>query len=108
MEKDILGDTYYVCQIINNMPLEQLYDCQQLINTYVNAVSKQSDSLIEKVVHILKDNRKEEKTRAYIYLSSIIINITLELEELELLEKYVIKNTELTAGEKHFLFYQIK
>ena len=73
MEKDILGDTYYVCQIINNMPLEQLYDCQQLINTYFNAVSEQSDSLIEKVVHILKDNRKEKKKQGHIYICQVLL-----------------------------------
>lgn len=108
MESIILSGAHQVCQIVNNMPMEQLWNCQEIISAYVNSLKGQPDNLVQKVVDILKENRKEEKVEAYIYLSSIIINITLESNELEVLERYIINTTELNAGKKHFLFYQIK
>lgn len=108
MESIILSGAHQVCQIVNNMPMEQLWNCQEIISAYVNSLKGQPDNLVQKVVDILKENRKEEKVEAYIYLSSIIINITLESNELEVLERYIVNTTELNAGKKHFLFYQIK
>lgn len=108
MEEIILNDACQVCQIINNMPLVQLSQCQDVINAYIEELKEQPNFLVEKVVAILKENRKYEKVEAFIYLSSIIINLTLDAEELVTLEEYVIQNKNLDAGEKHFLFYQIK
>ena len=106
MEEIILNDACQVCQIINNMPLVQLSQCQDVINAYIEELKEQPNFLVEKVVAILKENRKYEKVEAFIYLSSIIINLTLDAEELVTLEEYVIQNKNLDAGEKHFLFYQ--
>ncbi len=102
MESIILSGAHQVCQIVNNMPMEQLWNCQEIISAYVNSLKGQPDNLVQKVVDILKENRKEEKVEAYIYLSSIIINITLESNELEVLERYIINTTELNAGKKTF------
>jgi len=102
MESIILSGAHQVCQIVNNMPMEQLWNCQEIISAYVNSLKGQPDNLVQKVVDILKENRKEEKVEAYIYLSSIIINITLESNELEVLERYIVNTTELNAGKKQY------
>lgn len=104
MESIILSGAHQVCQIVNNMPMEQLWNCQEIISAYVNSLKGQPDNLVQKVVDILKENRKEEKVEAYIYLSSIIINITLESNELEVLERYIVNTTELNAGKNIFYF----
>ena len=108
MEETILNDAYEVCKIVNNMPRQQLCQCQDVISAYVGRLKELPDSLVREVITILKSNRNEENTEAYIYLTSIIINITLEAEELVTLEEYIMQNKKLDAGKKHFLFYQIK
>ena len=66
MEEIILNDACQVCQIINNMPLVQLSQCQDVINAYIEELKEQPNFLVEKVVAILKENRKYEKVEAFI------------------------------------------
>jgi hypothetical protein len=108
MEKTIIDGAYQVCQIVNNVQEKQLYKYEEIINAYVRMLDEQADHIVQKVVDILKENRKKENVKAYIYLSSVIINITLASEDLITLEKYIVENTGINVGEKFFLFYQIK
>lgn len=104
MEETILNDAYEVCKIVNNMPRQQLCQCQDVISAYVGRLKELPDSLVREVITILKSNRNEENTEAYIYLTSIIINITLEAEELVTLEEYIMQNKKLDAGKNTFYF----
>lgn len=104
----IVDDAYQICQIINNMPFDQLRKCEKVINIYVNNLKEQADDIIQAAVGILKENRQEDNVEAYVYLSSIIINLTLASEDLIELEKYLLNNRETDAAKKFFLYYQIK
>lgn len=108
MRDIIIDDAYQICQIINNMPFDQLRKCENIINIYLNSLKGQSEDIIQLVAGILKENRQEDKAEAYIYLSSIVINLTLESEDLIELEKYLLNNMELDAAKKYFVYYQIK
>lgn len=50
MEEIILNDACQVCQIINNMPLVQLSQCQDVINAYIEELKEQPNFLVEKLL----------------------------------------------------------
>ena len=54
MEETILNDAYEVCKIVNNMPRQQLCQCQDVISAYVGRLKELPDSLVREVITILK------------------------------------------------------
>lgn len=108
MVSTILDNTYELCEIINRSSKEKLFAYKEVVDTFINVLREQEEDLIKKVIEIFSKSKSDKNSYAYIFLQSIIINITLDEKELVDLEEYVIENEELDAGTKHFLFYQIK
>ena len=46
MESIILSGAHQVCQIVNNMPMEQLWNCQEIISAYVNSLKGDRKSVV--------------------------------------------------------------